>query len=887
MFFLPWLLIVTHENHLFPRNVLTCLLVLALMGLSFEKKRPLFAFQIIFTVGLLLVGLLESPGAPNHPSGEPHIPVSIFFILILATSAFSLLVNWVRIWYQETLQAKVNHLSEVTQELQQSKARQQALLDNSLQLQLLLDTDFRILKASKVSSSIFSGITGMDLKIGSDFRDFAANEEHLQEMERDFRQTLAGNPTMGERKVEYNGQTIYLQIQYHPTKDDTGRISGVVFTAMDVTEHYKVREVLEARDRKMQALLEANPDMIFRLKDDGTCLDFKPAAGDQYHRHLERIIGSNLMDAPMESQLLKELQAAIGRATSSQHSVSWEYTMQHMGMVRHYEARIVPAADGEVVALVRDVTQEREAQKKIRESQQLLSSILQAIPSPVFFKDSVGRYLGCNHAFENFIGIKQKDLVGKTPFDIAPTELSKIYHENDLDLMANPRFIQYESHVRNAKGEVRDVIFFKAPIYGEGDDLQGLVGVIIDITEQKQNTIELIKAKKNAEAATRAKAEFLSIMSHEIRTPMNAVIGAANLLIEENPREDQQDYLDTLKFSAENLLALINDILDFNKIEAGRVVLKNQPTNLHDACEQVVHSLEDEAKTRNLELKLNFEGDRKQMVVMDRIRFNQILLNLLNNALKFTHEGGVSLNVKQLDTSTGISKYLFEIIDTGIGISADDLEKIFGFFTQASSTHSREFGGTGLGLTIAQRLVALFEGTLKVESEPGKGSRFFFELLFKNSEEKPEARTPKQKTSNAPATFNREHILVVEDSRVNQKIIGRYLRKWNLEVTYAQNGLEGVNACEEALDEGFDLILMDLQMPIMDGYEATRLIRKLDAPKSLVPIVAVTASAEAEAEVAGKGLDDYISKPFSAEFLHAKVASNLRLGQERKEKLLK
>lgn len=399
-------------------------------------------------------------------------------------------------------------------------------------------------------------------------------------------------------------------------------------------------------------------------------------------------------------------------------------------------------------------------------------------------------------------------------------------------------------------------------------------GALRDISAFKEIEKQLKLEKQRAEEASRAKEQFLSTMSHELRTPMNAVIGMTHLLLSENPKPEQIQNLKTLKFSAENLLSIINDILDFSKIEAGKLELERSRFDLGELLGNIFESFNVKARSKDIELILDKHQDVPNFLVGDAMRISQILNNLISNAIKFTYHGEVRV-ICAVDHRTDDGTMVkFVVKDTGIGIPQNKLNAIFNLFTQASSSITRKFGGTGLGLTITKRLIELQGGTLEVISQPGFGSEFYFSVFFGHSIE---ADGAAQNNLDEPEgqSLHGARILVAEDNEVNQILLKKFLKLWGAEMQMADNGMEAI---EHLRNDDYDLILMDLQMPVMDGYTASREIRKMEDGKYKdIPIIAVTASAliEVRKNVLEAGMNDYVSKPFSPDQLYAKISEYL------------
>jgi len=384
----------------------------------------------------------------------------------------------------------------------------------------------------------------------------------------------------------------------------------------------------------------------------------------------------------------------------------------------------------------------------------------------------------------------------------------------------------------------------------------------------------IILARQKAEEGAQSKQLFMSTMSHEIRTPLNEVIGITNLLLQGNPREDQMDYIKALKFSGNHLLTLVNDVLDYNKMESGKIIFEQTQFNLSDFLDEIMRSYSFRSKAKNINFEIKKANDLPVEVIGDPIRLNQILSNLLSNALKFTIHGSIKVNVKELSRTANQSKMEFIVTDTGIGIAKDKQSVIFDSFTQASSDTTRHFGGTGLGLAICKKLVELQGGTITIESEPEKGSTFRFALSFGISE-----KGLKTQAAELPESFTGlegKKILVAEDNKINFFVANKFLIGWGITVTHAENGQIALDLLEK---EDFDLILMDLHMPVMDGIEATRIIRKSENPKIKdIPIVALTAAimSESHDKIEDLKINDYVLKPFKPHDLFERILKHVR-----------
>lgn len=530
---------------------------------------------------------------------------------------------------------------------------------------------------------------------------------------------------------------------------------------------------------------------------------------------------------------------------------------------------------------------------KMENQARFLDTLIESIPLPLFYKDTAGRYLGCNNAFEKLLGRAREQIIGKSVFDMASPEIAQRYKDKDDELFAHPGTQTYD-WVTCRGTETRDVIFHKATFYQSNGSVAGLIGAIVDITELKaiqaelqqhrdnleaqvrERTADIEQAKNAAEVANVAKSAFLANMSHEIRTPLNAISGMSHLMRRSGVTAQQADRLGKIEAASQHLLEIINAVLDLSKIEAGKFTLIETEVSIGALFGNVASMLHDRLLSKQLKLLID-EAETAALpypLLGDPTRLQQGLLNYAGNAVKFTEHGSIVLRARIVENAAESLLLRFEVEDTGIGISAADLERLFSPFEQADNTMTRQHGGTGLGLAITKKLAELMGGSAGATSTPGQGSTFWFTARLKKGTARTGA-TAMSSTALIAAeqrlkTFHTgKGILLVEDEIINREVTLGLLEDVGLYVDLAE---DGVVAVEKMSHGGYDLILMDMQMPRLDGLAATQQIRALP-DGAIIPILAMTANAFAEdrENCLAAGMDDFIAKPVNPEVLYASL----------------
>lgn len=514
------------------------------------------------------------------------------------------------------------------------------------------------------------------------------------------------------------------------------------------------------------------------------------------------------------------------------------------------------------IRLARIEQEKSAAEESLKDTQNQLQTIIQNTPIVLWGIDNEGIFNFSAGKGLEFVGIKGNSAIGKSIYDIF----------KDWPELINNVNRALRGEIRKAATPVNGFVFetlYRQTLNDKGEVI-GLTGISFDITDRVKSEKALEKARDLAEESVKIKEQFFTNMSHEIRTPMNGIIGLTGVLLKTELNEEQRTYLDAIRTSSERLMVIINDLLDFSKIESGKISLEETNFNLRKVIGENIELLNPKAAERENRLKVIVDAEVPDEVAGDPVRLSQVLTNLIGNAIKFTEKGQIRILVENLNETPEEVTLEFEIQDTGIGIPEDKLSSIFESFTQASNDTTRKYGGTGLGLTISRQLIEMQGGKLNVRSKPGEGSTFSFTLTFKKAIG--EKATPKAEEvlDIDPSELGELNILLAEDNEINQLLAKKVISDWGFNLDIAANGRIAVDMLKE---KDYDVILMDMQMPEMDGYEATVYIRNEMGPKSNTPIIAFTAHAT-KTEIGRcmlAGANAYVSKPLKPNELLSEI----------------
>ncbi|MBR06584.1 MAG: hybrid sensor histidine kinase/response regulator [Rickettsiales bacterium] len=523
----------------------------------------------------------------------------------------------------------------------------------------------------------------------------------------------------------------------------------------------------------------------------------------------------------------------------------------------------------------RDITESYTAEQRIKDSEEKYRGIIENMELGLLEVDKDHRIIRAYDRFCEMTGYTAEELKGQNAVSLLlPEEYQLTMNKQDVDRASGKPGI-YEIQLVKKNGERMWVLISGAPFYDSEGNVEGSIGIHYDITDRKLLEDELRQAREVAEHARTAEKDFLANMSHEIRNPINAIAGLTNLFYDTRLSSDQLELLDNIKYSADILLGLLSDVLDISKIESGKMELNEKDVPLAASVKALVQTYKFR-NNKNVKFNVNIDPQIDFDVVADQTILNQVLLNLIGNAAKFTGEGEICTTVSLIEEIGDYVNVGFSIKDTGIGIEEDQLQSIFESFKQGSKQTKLRYGGTGLGLSIVKRLVSMYKGDIQVKSTVGVGSEFSFNMMFKRKIE--DQKVSDQKTASEMVPDGINHVLIVEDNKINQQYLIGLLSKWEITYDLANHGGE---ALELIKTNPYDLILMDIRMPVMDGYETTIRIRSMENNNNQdIPIIALTASAlvdEKEKAIAA-GMNFHLSKPFLPEQL-LNIFDQLTLGE--------
>lgn len=661
-----------------------------------------------------------------------------------------------------------------------------------------------------------------------------------------------------------DGSVITFLLDGSARYDEQGQFTHSQCIAMDITQ----RKLNEQVKLQFETFFNNLPDVAYIRDLEGRFTTVNDCLLKDVNAAKEEIIGRKASDYVSPDQK-EAFMAVFNKIIETKEPVFKDYTVEISTGTKHCRSRIFPLFDlsgnvSSVATITIDVTGKIEQEKELAICHAQINAIIEHSPAMIFAKDLEGKYTLMSQSFKNYFKIDPELIIGKTDHQIFPPSVAKEFLEKDKQLKKEKFLTMEETLINehdNSEATIYTNKFFTKDHTGA---INGIAGMSSDITPIiKLQQLYKGQIKKNAEAV-RLKTEFLANMSHEIRTPLNGIIGFINLLMSSPTKTKQQDYLNKMRTSSDSLLNIVNEILDFSKIEARKFKIEQKHFLLDDVLQKVIQCFPDQ---NNLKLEYQLDHNIPKYLLGDQHRITQVICNLVANAIKFTNDGSVKVKAELIEQKLNFNKMLFSIVDTGIGLSEESLKKLFEPFAQADSSTSRIYGGTGLGLNISKNIVELMDGEIGVKSTLGAGSTFWFTLTLESGDENELVidNNSEVKKMNLENT----RVLLVEDNELNQFVTTELLSKEGLIVELANNGSEALTILEE---KQYDVVLMDINMPIMDGYETTRALRKQEKFK-LLPIIAMTANAMIPDKIKclDAGMNDHTAKPFNLSELLQKI----------------
>jgi len=668
-----------------------------------------------------------------------------------------------------------------------------------------------------------------------------------------------------------DGREEYHLRKMYPVFNEQGELEIVIGYGIDITERKKIEEKIQLSEARYRSVFDHSLALICIHDLDGRIMDVNNATVSTLGYPREALIGQPLYGLIPEDKRDEYGPGYLDKITK-------EGKAEGIVIMRNKEGRLLyllyqnflMTDDTEkpyVIGFSQNITERIEAERALKKSEEKYRSIIANMNMGLLEEDANEQIIYANNSFCKMIGFEPVELIGKNASAILFKDVKFNTNKEHSVKKKQLNSDAYELMVKDKKGDIRWWLVSSAPTYDNSGKFSGSIGIHLDITMQKNLEHDLRKAKSDAERSAHAKEIFLANISHEIRTPMNAILGIGRLLSKTSLNTQQKFYHNTIQNAANNLLVIINDLLDFSKIEAGKLSLEQIGFDLRAIMENTVLIMKHKAEEKGLVLKYTINPNVAPVLIGDPYRINQVLLNLISNSLKFTEKGEVRINCSLQYDDHDAQRLQFQVVDTGIGMSKEYMTHLFDKFSQEDESVTRKFGGTGLGMSISRQIIELMGGSIKVHSVKNEGTTISFTIKF-----------PKGTVDDLPVSqfksidthiLKGKKILLAEDNEMNRFLAVTVLSQYGAQVEEAE---DGEKAIEKLTSSHFDLVLMDVQMPVKDGLETTRYIRRnIDTN---IPIIALTANAyKKEEEVCiNSGMNDFISKPFEEEKLVQMVA---------------
>ena len=685
------------------------------------------------------------------------------------------------------------------------------------------------------------------------------------------------------RFIKPDGSIVWVIGQATPETDADNQIIGFIGTITDITERKQAEDKFISTSKKLEAIIEAIPDMMFEIDLKGKIFNFHSPANDLLFAPPSMFVGKEI-DEVLPPDAVIVCHAALKEANEKGFSRGKQYALDLPIGKYWFELSLAPMKENEkeelhFIVISRDITKQKIAGEALLKNKERYRGLLDNLEAGIVVHSYDGSIIMCNSKASELLGYTVDELMSGNKELLKWNFFNEDYSEMSFDKFPISQILNSKKAIKNFPLGIKDaiketivwVLVSGFPVLDSNGNIQEVVISFIDVTEQNKMNYEIQKAKELAETANKSKTDFLANMSHEIRTPLNGIIGFTSLLMETQLEENQQKYMLTINESAKTLMDIVNDILDFSKIEAGKLELKIEEIDLFALTSQVISLFQYQANKKEIELISHIDPDVPQFLIADPLRLKQIIINLIGNAIKFTNKGQIKLEIKSILAieEEGFVDLRFSVEDTGIGIKQQNQDKIFHSFVQEDNSTSRQFGGTGLGLAISNQLLALMNSSMYLESTYGEGSKFYFDIRLKKAEIKNPTQLTINNISIIKSVLGAKKVLIVEDNAINM-LLAKTLIKKIIPESIISEASDGEQAIEQYKEQQPDIILMDIQMPNKNGFEATYEIRKIEH-NSFTPIIALTAGifVEEKEQCLQSGMNDYITKPIDITNLEA------------------
>jgi PAS domain S-box-containing protein len=763
-------------------------------------------------------------------------------------------------------------------DVQNEKSYLQILMDNIPDTIYFKDTESRFTRINLAKAKTL-GLKDISEAVGKSDKDFFDPARAKQTFHDEQKLFKTGVPIIN--KVEHfkiAGENKYLSATKIPIIDQKGEIRGLVGISRDITKSKEFEKKLIKEQDLLKALMDNIPDKIFFKDRNSRFIRVNKAWAKKYNiENTDEVIGkadtdffnkSFAEETFLEEQLLMETEQPLINKLERKTKEDGKESYKLVSKVP------IKSKNGNITGLVgisHDITELKLTEKKLATEKELLQSLMDNIPDLIYFKNLKSEFIRINNAQATLLGLTSPDeAIGKTDFNFFPKPQAEIaFRDEQMMYRTGLPIINNIVKMSPPNNEAIWMSATKIPIHNDKGEITGLFGISRDITLMELARENLEYAKQKAEESNRAKSQFLANMSHEIRTPMNGIIGMADILSYTNLTAEQKNYVDIIIKSGNSLISIINDILDLSKIEANKLTLEKMPISIRSIMEDVADLLVVAANNKNLEFANYVDPMIPDVVEGDVVRMRQILINLVNNAIKFTHHGEVFFSAELEESNPNGFKIRFKIKDTGIGIPQNVKSSLFQPFMQVDNSATRKFEGTGLGLAISKRLTEMMGGEIGVESEEGKGSLFWFTACFGTANEiKPSQRLPKLLIEDL-------NVLIVDDNKTNRYIFSKYLETCNCKYKEAYNAELAIKMLNRASEIGnpFDIALLDYQMAEMDGIDLAKNIKSNPAiADTRLILLSSVSDLFLPSQVREKGFEYFLNKPVKLNDLYSAIS---------------